>query len=181
MVNPTLGLRRGENYTFVQADRTNYFHHFAIYGTQNVFYEGQEVIEKDEYEQAFHSPPNLWAAHDEFSVQVRFDDPTVTQTNFYCIVHHGMEGRIQILPPKSQEGSAQVTIMTSGASDFVDTRSDFAKKCGTTGLNGFQLPNQLCPDRFVCGTELVSAELKEFSDCLEAANCAMMSGMTTGT
>ena len=135
----------------------------------------------EDYQQIFLTPPQHWAAHDDFSVQVRFDDPQVTETSFYCIIHYGMEGKIKILPPSVETETASVATLTSGASDYVDTRSDFDKKCGTTGLNDFQLPNQLCPDRFVCGTELVSPELREFSDCLEAANCAMMSGMTTGT
>ena len=56
----------------------------------------------------------------------------------------------------------------------------FDQACGSFGLETFQLPNPLCPDRFVCGTDTVSDELQHFSSCLEAANCAMMSGMTTG-
>lgn len=180
MVNPTLGLRRGENYTFVQSDRTNYFHPFGIHDVPNINYEGQNVVENDYYERAFHAPPQLWAARDDFSVNVRFDDPLVTQTSYYCIIHYGMEGNIQILPPSTEAQNTPVASVTSGASDFVDKRSEFDKKCGTTGLNEFQLPSNLCPDRFVCGTELVSPELREFSECLEAANCAMMSGMTTG-
>ena len=185
VINPTLGLRRGENYTFVQADRTNFFHPFGVHGATNIFTEGTTtavVLERQDYEQVFHAPPHLWAAHDDFSVHVRVEDPLVTETTYYCLIHHGMEGVIRILPPveSTQQQQATTTMTTTGSSNFVDTRSDFDKKCGTTGLGDFQLPNRLCPDRFVCGTELVSEELKEFSDCLEAANCAMMSGMTTG-
>ena len=61
-----------------------------------------------------------------------------------------------------------------------DEPGDFDKTCGTFGLDDFQLPNQYCPDRFVCDKSSGSEELQQFSECIEAMNCNMLHGMTTG-
>jgi hypothetical protein len=61
-----------------------------------------------------------------------------------------------------------------------DTPGPFDKQCGTYGLDAFQLPNPVCPDRFVCGVEGQDEELQSFAECIDAMDCAMMSGMTTG-
>lgn len=61
-----------------------------------------------------------------------------------------------------------------------DVPSDFDKKCGSYGLDAFQLPNKLCPPRFVCGADEEEEPLQIFSSCIEAENCHMLSGMTTG-
>jgi uncharacterized protein (DUF305 family) len=61
-----------------------------------------------------------------------------------------------------------------------DTPGPFDKSCGTYGLDAFQLPNPVCPDRFVCGVEDQDEELQSFAECIDAMDCAMMSGMTTG-
>jgi uncharacterized protein (DUF305 family) len=61
-----------------------------------------------------------------------------------------------------------------------DTPGPFDKQCGTYGLDAFQLPNPVCPDRFVCGVEEQDEELQSFAECIDAMDCAMMSGMTTG-
>ena len=189
VVNPKLGLRRGENYTFVQKDRTNYFHPLGITGASDSvsFYHDETQITEKEYHKKFVESIHDWADYSQLSVQVRFGtDSAVSSASYYCIIHHGMEGMIQLLPPASQEdqdnsaANIDKKSLSSFASTFRDERSEFDKRCGTIGLEPFRLPNALCPDRFVCGAEQVSEELQEFSDCLEAANCAMMSGMTTG-
>lgn len=43
-----------------------------------------------------------------------------------------------------------------------------------------ELPNPHCPDRFVCMDDGASQELQQFSLCIDAMNCHMMAGMTTG-
>jgi Domain of unknown function (DUF305) len=50
-------------------------------------------------------------------------------------------------------------------------------KCGTFGLNDFTLPNDQCPDRFVCYD--LGGTLLDFVECLDSMNCAMLDGMTT--
>ena len=60
--------------------------------------------------------------------------------------------------------------------------SEFDKECGTFALGEFQLPNPKCPDRFVCGLDEpgMDPQLLKFSQCLDAMNCHMLAGMTTG-
>jgi hypothetical protein len=46
-------------------------------------------------------------------------------------------------------------------------------------LEDFQTPgNPMCPDRFVCGTSGTGVE--HFASCIDAMNCHMLDGMTTG-
>jgi Domain of unknown function (DUF305) len=60
-----------------------------------------------------------------------------------------------------------------------DKISEFDSACGTYGLDGFQLPNDQCPDKFVCLAEDASPEFTAFSTCIDAMNCFMVAGMTT--
>jgi hypothetical protein len=57
-----------------------------------------------------------------------------------------------------------------------DEPSEFDKSCGSFGITDFQLPNPQCPDKFVCNPQ----GLDEFANCIEAQNCHMFVGMTTG-
>ena len=55
-------------------------------------------------------------------------------------------------------------------------------ECGTFLLNDFELPNDQCPDVFVCGAERsTDPAFRQFATCIEAMNCHMMAGMTTGS
>jgi len=158
------------------------YHPFAIADAPNVFRQGGEVIDQDIYERRFLVSTYEWAAYPDFSLTVTADD--ASKSYYYlCLIHHGMEGAIKVLSGdstltavSSQEESGSSAV----ASIREDTRSEFDKKCGTYGLGNFQLPNNLCPDHFICGTDEVTEELQQFAACLDAANCAMMSGMTTG-
>lgn len=87
-----------------------------------------------------------------------------------------MSGRIKILKdgaPVSEEDDPPLGYE-------YDVPSDFDKKCGSYGLDAFQLPNKLCPPRFVCGAEGEEESLQIYSSCIEAENCHMLAGMTTG-
>jgi Domain of unknown function (DUF305) len=61
-----------------------------------------------------------------------------------------------------------------------DEPGAFDQSCGTYGLDAFQLPNKFCPDHFVCNAENADAATRAYSTCIDAMNCAMMDGMTTG-
>ena len=177
VINPTPGLEVGQMYTFVQSDRSNFYHPLGIDATPNTFLIGSETIEAQEFDAKFTGPSYVWASYDDFSVQVKFDDPSV-QSYYFCRIHYNMEGSIQLLQNGVPVGGSLTSVADFGG--YVDTRSSFDKECGSFGLEKFQLPNPLCPDRFICGIEGVSDKLRHFSKCLEAANCGMMSGMTTG-
>ena len=76
--------------------------------------------------------------------------------------------------------------------DYQTVDNEFDQGCGTWGLGPFQLPNNQCPERFVClddgdgTTSDVSRSggsdmsFQEFASCIDAMNCHMMAGMTTG-
>lgn len=160
---------------------TAVYHPFAVAGVPNVYLQGEEVIDQDIFERRFLESPSMFMGYPTFSTTIKIDD--ISKSYYYvCLIHHGMEGAIRVLSAgtvdavSSEEESKSPTV----AAAFEDTRSEFDKKCGSYGLGDFQLPNPLCPDRFVCGTEEVTEELQQFAACLDAANCAMMSGMTTG-
>jgi len=203
VVNPTLGLSPGQTYTFIQSDRSNFFHPLGIAGTNanETYMTGTTVIDKQTFEGHFVQAPSIWKSYEEHSVQVHIKAPDTEVAEaseatdggspmtkqeqqqpyiyYYCTLHHGMEGRIVLLPESGLVSDLPESVLAT-TTTFVDTRSDFDKACGTTGLGDFQLPNPLCPDRFICGTETVTEELQHFATCLDAANCFMMAGMTTG-
>lgn len=164
------------------------FHPFAISSISNLFRQGDEVIEREIYENRFLETASSWSSYPIFSVTVTTE--SLTPLTYQCLVHHGMEGAVRVLPAGSradallleQAEEARNTGSSFAAltTELEDTRSEFDKQCGTFGLEDFQLPNPFCPDRFVCGTEGVNEQLQLFARCLDAANCHMMSGMTTG-
>lgn len=88
-----------------------------------------------------------------------------------------MSGRIKLLDTNG-------TIINSNNSPVIeynyDIPSEFDKECGTYGLELYKLPNLSCPNEFICLDNDVSDELKLYSSCIDATNCQMMSGMTTG-
>jgi uncharacterized protein (DUF305 family) len=91
-------------------------------------------------------------------------------------IHHFMAGRIKLL--KNGLPINENDMPALGYS--YDTPGPFDQKCGTYGLDAFQLPNPVCPDKFVCGVEDQDEELQSFADCIDAMDCHMLSGMTTG-
>jgi uncharacterized protein (DUF305 family) len=91
-------------------------------------------------------------------------------------IHQFMSGRIKLL--KNGLPINENNVPALGYS--YDTPGPFDQSCGTYGLDAFELPNPVCPDRFVCGVEEQDEELQSFAECIDAMDCAMMSGMTTG-
>ncbi|KAG7373588.1 protein of unknown function DUF305 containing protein [Nitzschia inconspicua] len=221
--NPTIAMEIGETYTFVQKDRTNYYHPIGIayspYGDQEVkieaepgisvgnqecianhtcpapmYYLNDEYLGKysnipgnettgeddfglDVYEPLFMRSPAEWTSHGTFSIQLRIDDDSIKSDLFYfCHIHEFMGGRIKL----TKNGKVLNELDTPDLGYEYDTLSEFDKECGTWGLGDFELPNPLCPERFVCNTDEASPELQQFSHCIDAMNCHMMAGMTTG-
>ena len=130
-----------------------------------------------EYRSSFFQPLETWLG--EWSVELNFDDATFGEDIFYyCHMHNMMAGRIKLLmrgvPVNEQDTPAL-------PEDYYDEISDFDETCGTHGLADFQLPHPQCPDTFVCNVEeMTDPSLAYFVDCLNAMNCHMFAGMTTG-
>lgn len=81
-------------------------------------------------------------------------------------IHQGMSGRIKLL----RNGLVINQDNTPALGYEYDQPGEFDKQCGSFGLDPFQLPNPLCPSRFVCGSMLADRELQRFSECIDAVN-----------
>jgi len=225
IINPTIGIKVGEEYTFSQADRSNYYHPmgfaYAVDGalegsdelepgitppgssstcaddltcpapiyfkdgvmlgnytnlsTDPADYSGTENFGLDDYEPDFFYPLPDWAAG-SYSIKLKFDQDDIDQDIFYfCHIHAGMTGRIKIL---DSNGDPVVSDDAPVLPYSYEEPDEFDANCGTAGLSTYALPNDECPEKFVCldGTE--DNELQEFAECVDAMNCAMLAGMT---
>lgn len=134
----------------------------------------EEDFGLDVYEPLFFHPIAEWASQGNFSVKLRFDDEDLGVDLFYfCHIHEFMVGRIKL----TKNGIPINDLGIPSLGFFPDQTSEFDKLCGTFGLNEFQLPNRLCPDRFVCGIgegEDQSDDLKLYAKCNDAMNCHML-------
>jgi Domain of unknown function (DUF305) len=136
---------------------------------------GESNFGLDFYEPLFYRPLPEWS-NSSYSVLLKFDVEDFQNDIFYfCHIHQFMTGRIKLLKngvPVTHEDVPEVSYT-------YDAPSEFDEKCGTYGLDQFQLPNEQCFDRFVCNVPSGDSNLELFSECIEAMNCAMLSGMTT--
>jgi hypothetical protein len=87
-----------------------------------------------------------------------------------------MTGRIKLIDENNEPINADDIPAIEYEYDEV---SEFDKKCGTFNTSDYQLPNAECPDKFVCDVAGGNSGLSDFSECLDAMNCAMMAGMTS--
>ncbi|KAL7562612.1 hypothetical protein ACA910_002715 [Epithemia clementina (nom. ined.)] len=226
-VNPTIGMIVGTPYTFLQVDRSNYYHPMgfayvpdgahadgpelepAVSGTGTasciensqcpapMYFRGdtylgvysnqanlapittdKEDFGLDVYEPEFFRPINDWAGAGNYCVHLKFDDASYTHDLFYfCHIHQFMSGRIKLLDTNRNPINPQNTPALGYDYDLV---SGFDRGCGTYGLNDFTLPNPQCPTAFVCGHDGSASASGRFAQCIEAMNCHMLHGMTTG-
>jgi hypothetical protein len=90
-----------------------------------------------------------------------------------------MSGRIKLVDSNLEPLVAELTPPLGYEYNHV---SGFDKSCGTFNTTDYQLPNAQCPDKFICDVEGGrdnNPVLADFSECLDAMNCAMMVGMTS--
>ena len=85
-----------------------------------------------------------------------------------------MTGRIKLL---DEDGSMLNTEDIPEIGHEYDIISEYDSECGTFGLDSFQLPNDNCPEQFVC--DAGDGALGSFAGCIDSMDCAMMQGMTT--
>ena len=86
-----------------------------------------------------------------------------------------MSGRIKLL----NENNEEITKVDEPPLGYeYDNVSEFDKQCGTFNVSDYQLPHGQCPTRFVCDVANEPG-LKDYAECFDAINCAMMVGMTT--
>lgn len=125
------------------------------------------------YEDFFFKSMPAWKGYGKFSIKLKFDDEAYTKDIFYyCRIHQFMAGRIKLL-----KNGVPVNKKDDPAAYYEqETPGVFDERCGTYGLDQFQLPHPECPARFVCD---VDDNMREFASCIDAMDCHMMTGMTT--
>jgi len=139
---------------------------------------GEDNFGLDDYEPKFFHPIPEWTSYGPFSISLKFDDEEYQQDIFYfCHIHQFMTGRIKLL---KDDKPIQDKVDLPALGYEYDSPSDFDKTCGTFGLDKFQLPYPECPEKFVCDVPQDNANLVQFSSCIDAMDCHMVAGMTTG-
>ena len=93
----------------------------------------------------------------------------------FAQIHQFMTGRIKLL-----KNNVPVSTVDEPELGYTyDVPGEFDEECGTFGLDDFQLPNSQCPEEFVCLGDVSDPALVTYAECIDAMNCAMMTGMTT--
>jgi len=134
----------------------------------------------DHYEPKFFLPITDWTEEGEFSVKLKIDESVTKDIFYFCHIHQFMSGRIKI----AKNGQIVNPEYDPPLPYKYETPSDYDKSCGTYNIESFQLPHDMCPEKFVCdvptGDDQASKDLQSFSDCIESMDCAMVVGMTNG-
>merc|ERR1712087_822808 len=137
---------------------------------------GEDDFGLDVYEPQFFYPLLDWLDMGDWKIALKLDVEDSTQDMFYfCHIHQFMSGRIKII---NSDGSLKQEEDLPELGYEYDQPSDFDKECGTYSTGDCRLPNFMCPEKFVCDVPEENAELKAFSECIEAMDCAMVHGMT---
>lgn len=136
---------------------------------------GEEYFGLDDYEPLFYRPSHEWAGAN-FSISLKFDvDDFASDLFYFCHIHQFMAGRIKLLKhgvPVTSDDVPEVPYK-------YDKPGNFDVKCGSFGLDNFQLPNPQCFEPFVCDVQSGNSNLELYAECIEAMNCHMLAGMTT--
>jgi len=130
----------------------------------------------DVYEPTFFYPVLDWLDAGLYEVALLYPEDNDFENDFFyfCHIHEFMTGRIKFVDDNGQPLKS---------ADFPDITYDYQvpsaydATCGTFGLDEFQLPNEQCPETFVC--DAPGGAVGQFANCIDSMNCAMMQGMTT--
>jgi len=140
--------------------------------------EGLDDFGLDAYEPLFFHPIADWTDKGIFSVKLKFDVYDFEKDIFYfCHIHQFMSGRIKLLD--EDRNQLQPFASDPPINYTYDMPGPFDKMCGTYGLDDFQLPNTQCYPTYTCNVP-TDPDIKNFADCIDAMDCAMTVGMTTG-
>jgi len=135
---------------------------------------GEDDFGLDTVEPEFFHPLGEWLGYGSYETYLNFDTTYDKDIFYFCHVHSDMTGRIKLLDANGEMLSTENVPEIPYEYDIV---TEYDQKCGTFGLDSFQLPNAKCPDHFVCdaGEGIVGT----FGACVDSMNCAMLNGMTT--
>jgi hypothetical protein len=168
---------------------------------------GEDNFGLDDYEPKFFHPMPEWSSYGNFSISLKFTVEDYERDIFYFChvspnpfpdpwllfqisqilfglflkIHQFMTGRIKLLKNDVQIQPNEDLPELGYQYDFEDNGlSEFDEQCGTFGLDDFQLPHLECPSKFVCDVPEESRQIAQFSTCIDAMDCFMVAGMTTG-
>jgi uncharacterized protein (DUF305 family) len=136
---------------------------------------GEDDFGLDNVEPLFFHPLGDWEAYGSFITALKFDDVNFNEDIFYfCHVHSLMTGRIKLI---GSDGSKVSEANTPKIPYEYDCVSSFDESCGTFGIEQFQPSmSPQCPENFVCYDG--AGSIGDMKGCIDAMNCAMLSGMT---
>jgi len=129
----------------------------------------------DVYEPIFQRPLDQWQEQKPYGVRITIPTDSLTAEFFYfCHIHAGMSGRIEVEDPPTNANALQFDL---DPSTYYVTQDTFDMQCGTFGASPYQASSDgshaLCPDmEFIC-----DARDDLFSDCMRAIDCKMMADM----
>jgi len=130
----------------------------------------------DDYEPLFFYPFGQWLEEGLFSVNLKFTEDYKEDIFYFCHIHQGMTGRIKLLEDGvlvSREDVPEIPYE-------YDMPTGFDALCGNFGVAGNRLPDDQCPSTFVCLADGADPSLGLFADCINAQDCSMFKGMTSG-
>jgi len=137
---------------------------------------GEDDFGLDVYEPLFFYPLLDWKDKGEWKVALKLDVEDDPQDMFYfCHIHQFMSGRIKVI---NSDGSLKQEENIPELGYEYDQPSAFDSECGTFNTGQYQLPQSMCPEKFVCDVPDENVDLMGFSQCIEAMDCAMVVGMT---
>lgn len=137
---------------------------------------GEDDFGLDVYEPLFFNPLLDWISMGDWKIALKLDiDDTTMDMFYFCHIHQFMSGRIKVI---NSDGSLKQEADMPELGYEYDNPSEFDESCGTFNIDQHQLPDAMCPEKFVCDVPDENESLKAFSKCIEAMDCAMVKGMT---
>jgi len=130
----------------------------------------------DDYEPLFFYPFGQWLEEGLFSVNLKFTEDYKEDIFYFCHIHQGMTGRIKLLEDGVPVSATDVPEIPYE----YDMPTGFDALCGNFGVAGNRLPDDQCPSTFVCLADGADPSLGLFADCINAQDCSMFKGMTSG-
>jgi len=130
----------------------------------------------DHYEPQFFYPFLDWLTADTYSASLYYSEDSDYNKDFFyfCHIHQFMTGRIKFV---DSDGAPLYPADEPAIPYGYETVGAYDQSCGSSGLEDFQLPNDQCPDEFVCNRP--AGAVGKFAECIDSMNCAMLAGMTT--
>jgi hypothetical protein len=196
-VSPTLNLKAGTTYTFLQQDESNWFHpvgfayepggaHMSCGSEEECpevekpdlqYYMGGPITSDesgfglDAYEPFFFNSEETWISGcGQGACYAKIKIPaTQSKIYYFCHIHKAMSAIINVVGGASKEPEYAGQLIPA------PMRGPLDKECGTTGLEGWDSSPTCFRRSHICGSTSAS-----FNKCMAAADCKMQAEMSVG-